>query len=92
MTVKNVRSILQTNHTKGSRSEPSLFSPLTLRPLTASRSSGSRDLHWLHHQWLRLKSRNGKPTCIDKKLVVVPEEAVHTIFTRYLEDGGHTPS
>jgi hypothetical protein len=38
---------LQTNHTKGSRSEPSLFSPLTLRPLTASRSSGSRDLHWL---------------------------------------------
>jgi hypothetical protein len=32
-----------------------------LRPLTASRS-GSRDLHWLHHQWLRLKSRNGKPT------------------------------
>ena len=30
--------------------------------------------------------------CIDKKLVVVPEEAVRTIFTRYLEDGGHTPS
>jgi len=32
----------QTNHTKGSRSEPSLFSPLTLRPLTASRSSVTR--------------------------------------------------
>ena len=44
MTVKNVRSILQTNHTKGFRSEPSHFSPLTLRPLMASRSSRDKAL------------------------------------------------